>query len=288
MNEGYRNLLSKLMDKELHHKDYLSLCDFSHELNSLFMDEEVKFAYSRYQDSIRICNFTNHTNWHEYSMSHITEIPFIPENYLPIKPYTSIITSHSAHLKNVMTSKPYEEYLNQKDSSPVCFYILADKLLKNVEIFMFYTPNNPNIVDMLTIKNLNAMNEFIGKFRYYAVDFIKETRLNKKDYALVKPERYFETVNEIKPSQSSPIILGYPFDSIQFTQKQVLILKKFYLGKSFKLIATELGISPRTVEHHLEHIRSKTNSVNNAMLKTELDTCPQFIALLINQYFQIL
>lgn len=42
-----------------------------------------------------------------------------------------------------------------------------------------------------------------------------------------------------------------------FTERELLVIQLLLKGKSTKLIASQLGVSTRSVEHHLTHIYEK-------------------------------
>lgn len=48
------------------------------------------------------------------------------------------------------------------------------------------------------------------------------------------------------------------------TMRELEVLKAVALGQSAKEIAKVLGIAPRTVERHLDHVRLKTRTRNRA------------------------
>lgn len=53
------------------------------------------------------------------------------------------------------------------------------------------------------------------------------------------------------------------------TAREREVLELVVKGLSAKEIAIELSIAPRTVECHIEHLRSKTNSRNRAQMAAE-------------------
>ncbi|MGU3316919.1 response regulator transcription factor [Sphingomonas sp. M6A6_1c] len=53
------------------------------------------------------------------------------------------------------------------------------------------------------------------------------------------------------------------------TRRELEVLGLVVEGFSAKEIAIELRIAPRTVECHIEHLRSKTNSRNRAQMSAE-------------------
>ncbi|MCC2975157.1 helix-turn-helix transcriptional regulator [Sphingomonas sp. PL-96] len=59
------------------------------------------------------------------------------------------------------------------------------------------------------------------------------------------------------------------WDSASLTAREREVLERVVEGLSAKEIAIELGIAHRTVECHIEHLRSKTNSRNRAQMAAE-------------------
>jgi LuxR family transcriptional regulator, transcriptional regulator of spore coat protein len=47
-----------------------------------------------------------------------------------------------------------------------------------------------------------------------------------------------------------------------FSPRELAVLRLVAHGFSAKQIAIQLKIAPRTVEHHIDHARAKTNAVN--------------------------
>jgi DNA-binding CsgD family transcriptional regulator len=61
--------------------------------------------------------------------------------------------------------------------------------------------------------------------------------------------------------------VSWETSSLTDREREVLVL--VVEGYSAKQIALALGIAPRTVECHIEHLRSKTNSRNRAQMAAE-------------------
>jgi DNA-binding CsgD family transcriptional regulator len=47
------------------------------------------------------------------------------------------------------------------------------------------------------------------------------------------------------------------YKGVYFTRRELDCVKELIRGKTIKMIARTLDVSPRTIEHHLENIRSK-------------------------------
>lgn len=53
---------------------------------------------------------------------------------------------------------------------------------------------------------------------------------------------------------------------MELTQREVEVLRLVATGLSAKEVARDLGIAPRTVERHIDHIRLKTRTRNRSHL----------------------
>ncbi len=64
----------------------------------------------------------------------------------------------------------------------------------------------------------------------------------------------------------APVSSTQPNSDVYLTKRQKQVLKLVGLGKTIREIALQLSLSPRTVEHHIEHIKDKLNASTKADL----------------------
>lgn len=67
-------------------------------------------------------------------------------------------------------------------------------------------------------------------------------------------------------SQLTRKIPGVEYNNIYLTQRQKEIIYHMVRGKTAKEIAVILNVSPRTIEHHIENIKIRTNSDSKSEL----------------------
>jgi len=118
-----------------------------------------------------------------------------------------------------------------------------------------------NIDDLITI--LDDLKIFANHFEKQAAVFIDNVQscsceLNKNydDHLLQSKDAFAEFIQQT-PIKHFPII--YNDKKFNLTYKQALCLQGLCEGKGSKALAKEMGVSPRTVEKHLENIKDHLN-----------------------------
>ncbi|MFN3234970.1 MAG: LuxR C-terminal-related transcriptional regulator [Gammaproteobacteria bacterium] len=74
--------------------------------------------------------------------------------------------------------------------------------------------------------------------------------------------RVYDLYNDFKkdlPKACEKIVLGKTYEKFQLSRRQLEILFYTIRGKSAKQIAAYLGLSVRTIEYHIEHLKTKFN-----------------------------
>lgn len=143
--------------------------------------------------------------------------------------------------------------------------------------FLGTTPDKPYVANLL-INNLELLQRFILYFKQQAAPLLKTADSNR----IIIPHKYQHVNSDER---------GIPFktDTTASNTKQLFKLKKFSLdnslslsmreincaqlliqGKSARLIAQQLFISPRTVETHVQNIKDKLHCYTKAELINKL------------------
>lgn len=134
---------------------------------------------------------------------------------------------------------------------------LIRKFKDRCEIYYFAsTPDNGKIENFY-LNNLNLLDSFILNFRENATELLQKSYQNRiycrsgDDTTVVSSpewqERYLKHQQLFKP---------------QFTKRELDCAYLVKQGFKTKEIASKLGLSPRTVEKYLIHLRDKTHSKN--------------------------
>lgn len=89
---------------------------------------------------------------------------------------------------------------------------------------------------------------------YITSNYLIENKLTKEN---LKKEALLKFFKEF---------YNFNFKELQLTNRQIECLSLLQQGKTYKQIAKDLNISQRTVEHHMELLKVKTNK----RFKTEL------------------
>ena len=156
-----------------------------------------------------------------------------------------------------------------------------DEKLKTTELFGFYTavPGPEGLQDLKT--KLPLFMQFCLEFKERARPLIISGELStEKLHSLGtianagKSEQDFQKINTDVAAFNPSInkyYLGAPFANHHLTQKEFECLKLFFLGRTAKQIAKDLGgISHRTVEKHLLSIKSKAECADISELRAIL------------------
>jgi len=120
------------------------------------------------------------------------------------------------------------------------------------------------------MNNIDFLDNFVLFFRDVASDLIGESCRN-----LFTLERQFEKCNfsNMKCKDNASIILpkhiclqNFNGESIIINYSEIRCLILFCKGRTFKEIARTLKISPRTVESHIQNVKSRLNCISKSAL----------------------
>jgi len=138
-----------------------------------------------------------------------------------------------------------------------------------VDIFCFYTKASKQAANQFYINHMNILEKFSDYFLEKAVPIISKGSINKlwtpKSYLNVtkmsSSEKSFTSKSDLKKFLIK-IDNGAVHDtcnSVHLTKRELDCLRHLMEGKSGKQIGKLLNISPRTVETHLNRLKTKFN-----------------------------
>lgn len=110
--------------------------------------------------------------------------------------------------------------------------------------------------------NLITLQRFQEYFRSIANKLIEQSQEAEKRVFLGEASHPFsleDFIEPFDPNQHTTVELRVGKQLIMLTPKQKQCLEHLSKGLSAKEIAMKMGVSPRTVETHLEHIKTKFN-----------------------------
>lgn len=155
------------------------------------------------------------------------------------------------------------------------FIDLVDRYENYFELYCFAsTPDNPEIVNFY-INNLDFLEKFKLYFKNKAAPLLKEGEKNKiwLPENMLPPYKGLENKSVFHQEPS----LIHKFNNINYcltkgsqviklTSRQYDCLKQLAAGRSIKEAANNLGISPRTFEHHLNNLKLILNCYRKSQL----------------------
>lgn len=137
--------------------------------------------------------------------------------------------------------------------------------------FIGTTPDKPFVTNLL-LNNLDLLSQFTSYFKEQAAPLLKKANSER----IFIPQKH-HTVKSME--------LGIPYKTNMVTSNNIFNVKKLYLdnhqtlsqreiacaklllqGKSARLIAEQLFLSPRTIETHIQHLKEKLNCRSKAEL----------------------
>jgi DNA-binding CsgD family transcriptional regulator len=155
---------------------------------------------------------------------------------------------------------------------------LMQKTSDGVEYFFLgTTPDKPYVINLL-LHNLEFLNRFTAYFKEQAATLIKKARENcilipKKYEQVATSELGIPYQNTLQPLNPKKIlkVKKFHFDNKKtLSEREITCAKLLLQGKSARMIAEELFLSPRTVETHLQHVKEKLNRHSKSELIAEL------------------
>lgn len=175
----------------------------------------------------------------------------------------------------------YHYYLAKEDSEETYSYAVNDyKNLFGLDNFIFLINSNKNYVDYFIFASC-LYNEKILNFYLNQLDMLEQFIFDYKNKAsklivqgehhkLLLPEsmqlRLGHTDKTMNPSdyhtkssmmKSQHRIVNYLGKSIKFTKREIECLHLLKSGYTAKEVAIQFGISPRTIENHIDNIKFK-------------------------------
>lgn len=151
-----------------------------------------------------------------------------------------------------------------KETANICISHDQIAINKNINIIKdeLYTRHDDIDISALTIKFpwYNERNKIIGIFGLSCL-------LDKKwGTSLADSLSLIHQTGLLQSSHMKQCLPGLSYGEIYFTQRQKEIIIYMIRGKTAKEIATILELSQRTIEHHIENIKLKTNSSSRSEL----------------------
>lgn len=135
------------------------------------------------------------------------------------------------------------------------------------EFFFIGTQSNRPEVMANYLNHIDILERFLCYFRDKASRLIKEAQQHR----LIIPNKFTEAINTdlFENFDRSAFLEALDIDQ-PFSGRELQCIKLLLKGYQLKMMAKELNISPRTIETHLNHIKTKLG------LKTKADLVKHF------------
>lgn len=148
-------------------------------------------------------------------------------------------------------------------------------LNKDSDGYEFYfigtTPDQPHVTNLL-LNNLDFLHQFNFYFKEKAAKLLKKVNENR----IIIPGKYEHVSSQERglPHKNNSIDLQkllsfkkvYLENGLTLSAREVACANSLVQGKSARIIAEELSLSPRTIETHLQHLKEKLQCHTKAEL----------------------
>ena len=249
----------------------------------LFLNTQIyNFSYLKFYQNGSLINLTTDINWIDYRFN---------EN---IK-YNILFESE---LENIQLDKPYM-YLWPNEIENKLLGALHHFGIWNgcnifipsafqIEVFSFATTVENTNIQSFYANNFNLLNSYIVYFKEristYIDDEEPENKISTdiifpllKSCEIMQPNEHFSSWIKDKPAKV------HLDKNVCLTYKEIECYHYLSKGYSLKSIANRLGISPRTVETHINNVKLKTNCQNKDVLLKYLNNKKWIFDSLFNQ-----
>lgn len=218
----------------------------------------TSFSYLRFNKDGTVLNLTTDERWVQFRVDQRIKYKILFREQLPDAkhntPYTYLWP------KNI--DDPLLGALHQYNIWNGCNIYIANET--SVEVFSFASSVENENIENFYINNLDLLKTFILYFKEQLNELPDiHTKKNLFSTELILPE--LESGKKTASTLARDAILNqtkmkrvYLSDDIYLTPKELAACSNLMRGRSIKSIAKTLGISPRTVETHLNHAKFKT------------------------------
>lgn len=227
------------------------------------------FAYFRFFNNGKYLYLCNNLDWVKFCLENIhnnegtslgKEIGYVPEdNYhcllWPTKKTDYLMSAlYDFNIWNGLS------IFKQKDDD-------------SIELWGFATEKQADNMQNFYIENIELLKDFTAIFNMSMADIIVPKNDNLALYKNFKSQNHSLDDYELKkikefiratPIKKYPIIAGA--EEVFLSNKELECVHLLALGKTAKQIALGLEASPRTIEKHLENIKSKINCGNKEII----------------------
>jgi DNA-binding CsgD family transcriptional regulator len=142
-----------------------------------------------------------------------------------------------------------------------CFAILNQNV-EFCEYFLFYGPKRWSDAANYYVNNLDVLQTFAGFFTESAKDLVVRADQAK----IVPPLKSDEFVENMDP----PLLQGPLSKSPALTKREREVANLILRGMTSKEIGKELGLSPRTIESHVENMKRRLDCPRKSALVDRL------------------
>jgi len=210
---------------------------------------------------------------------------------------TSIYTWNDQEyiVKGTLYESLYHKIYTHNGIRNSIIFNFRDEFLKRNTTFLFLSHSENPMWLLQQIKNNKSLKKYILYLMENAPNvFNKELLTNQEKLNFLNKQpraNEIDSQSQILPNNTKAQMaldfairkyyLGYPFNH-SVSKKEFEVLNLYFQGYATKNIAKNLRISPRTVDKHLENLRSKTNCKTLEALKIALFRCPLFLSLTID------
>lgn len=212
------------------------------------------FFYSAFFNNSRVNCISNNVSWLQYLYDNIHKYKNTFETQFNFRP------GFSVDLLNIFPKKEMIIDMFEHEMKNGIYLSNGSKDKKYSEVFVFTTSKIPESSNQKLIENVSKFHQFSLAFKEKAQPLIKRTRLK---IAEIQKCNDIQSISQTVTNDHNDFVevnryyLGAQFDDLYLTKTQFLYVKNFLLGKSTKQIARIYGVSPRTVEKHLQLVKQK-------------------------------
>lgn len=222
------------------------------------------FSYLKFYKNGDVLNLTTDKRWIEYRFDKKIKFKILFKDYLK----DSKENTPYLYLWPEKTNDDLLNALQQYDIWNGCNIYIQNK--EHIEVFSFACPIEETEMRNFYINNLDTLHRFILYFKDKSFDLIKNDKNNiiKTDIIFSFPSQQNFINSETSASLYKNIAPENVFinEDIYMTRRELECCSLLMRGDSIKIAANKLGLSPRTVETHINNVKHKTSCMTKTTL----------------------
>lgn len=236
----------------------------------LFRHTEIThFVYARIFDNGESFGLNSHAKWqlHHFNAEHMA-LPPIPKKILNNR-CSFILSQENAPESFKRTIDDFRHILGIDYP-----YFMIERYQNFYDLYVFCTSVDNKDIITFYLNEQDHIENFKKYFKSKAKNLIKEASENKILLPnKLRPNIDWSTANQkqsLPDFQPQQYIVHYKGQDIAFSPKEAKCLKFLSIGHDTKGVATMMNISRRTVEFHINSIKSKMKLGNKTQVLVEL------------------